>query len=98
MGVVSKMGSVEIDFEKTIKSLNPVTWVYNGDIKEIRHIGYIAEEVNEIESLKYIVVLDKNNKPLGLKYDLLSVYSIEVLKILLEKIENLENKIKNIEK
>jgi hypothetical protein len=92
------MGSVKIDFEKTIKSLNPVTWVYNGDLKEIRHIGYIAEEVNEIESLKYIVVLDKNNKPLGLKYDLLSVYSIEVIKILLEKVENLENEIKNIKK
>jgi hypothetical protein len=39
-------------------------------------------------------VLDKENKPLGLRYDLLSVYSIEVLKILLEKVENLENEIK----
>jgi hypothetical protein len=90
------MGLVEIDFEKTIKSLNPVTWVYNGDLKEIRHIGYIAEEVNEIDSLKYIVVLDKDNNPLGLKYDLLSVYSIEVLKILLEKVENLENEVKTL--
>ena len=90
------MGSIEIDFEQTIKSLNPVTWVYNGDLKEIRHIGYIAEEVNEIDSLKYIVVLDKDNNPLGLKYDLLSVYSIEVLKILLEKVENLENEVKTL--
>jgi hypothetical protein len=90
------MGLVEIDFEKTIKSLNPVTWVYNGDLKEIRHIGYIAEEVNEIDSLKYIVVLDKDGNPLGLKYDLLSVYSIEVLKILLERVETLENEIKTL--
>jgi hypothetical protein len=90
------MGLTEIDFEKTIKSLNPVTWIYNGDLKEVRNIGYIAEEVNEIDSLKYIVVLDKDNNPLGLKYDLLSVYSIEVLKILLEKVENLENEIKDL--
>lgn len=90
------MGSVEIDFEKTIKSLNPVTWIYNGDSNEIRHIGYIAEEVNEIDALKYIVELDKDNKPLGLKYDLLSVYCIEVLKALLEKVENLEDEIKNL--
>jgi hypothetical protein len=90
------MGLTEIDFEKTIKSLNPVTWIYNGDLKEIRHIGYIAEEVNEIDSLKYIVVLDKDNNPLGLKYDLLSVYSIEVLKLLLERVENLENEIKDL--
>jgi hypothetical protein len=88
------MGSQEIDFEKTIKSLNPVTWIYNGDLKDTRHIGYIAEEVNEVDALKYIVVLDKENNPLGLRYDLLSVYSIEVLKILLEKVESLENEIK----
>jgi len=90
------MGLTEIDFEKTIKSLNPVTWIYNGDLKEIRHIGYIAEEVNEIDSLKYIVVLDKDNNPLGLKYDLLSVYSIEVLKILLDRVQDLENEIKTL--
>jgi hypothetical protein len=88
------MGQIEINFEKAIKALNPVTWIYNGDLKEIRQIGYIAEEVNNIESLQYIVVLDKEDKPLGLRYDLLSVYSIEVLKILLEKVENLENEIK----
>jgi hypothetical protein len=88
------MGSQEIDFEKTIKSLNPVTWIYNGDLKDTRHIGYIAEEVNEVDALKYIVVLDEENNPLGLRYDLLSVYSIEVLKILLEKVESLENEIK----
>jgi hypothetical protein len=88
------MGSQEIDFEKTIKSLNPVTWIYHGDLKDTRHIGYIAEEVNEVDALKYIVVLDEENNPLGLRYDLLSVYSIEVLKILLEKVESLENEIK----
>jgi|688.fasta_scaffold526249_2 hypothetical protein len=88
------MGQIEIDFEKAINALNPVTWIYNGDLKEIRQIGYIAEEVNKIESLRYIVVLDKENKPLGLRYDLLSVYSIEVLKNLLEKIKDLENEIK----
>ena len=90
------MGEVRIDFEQAIKSLNPVTWIYNGDLKDTVNIGYIAEEVNEIDSLKYIVVLDKNDKPLGLRYDLLSIYSIEVLKTLLQKIESLENEIKNL--
>ena len=85
---------IEIDFEKAIEGLKPVTWIYNGDLKEIRQIGYIAEEVNKIDSLQYIVVLDKENKPLGLRYDLLSVYSIEVLKLLSEKIKDLENEVK----
>jgi hypothetical protein len=88
------MESMGIDFEQAIKSLNPVTWIYNGDIKEIRQLGYIAEEVNEVDSLKYIVVFDKDNKPLGLRYDLVSVYSVEVLKTLLERVKNLEDEIK----
>jgi hypothetical protein len=88
------MESTEIDFENTIKSLSPVTWIYNGDLSETRHIGYIAEEVNEIDALKYIVILDEENNVSGLRYDLLSVYSIEVLKNLLEKIEKLESEIK----
>jgi len=88
------MVPIEIDFEKAIEGLKPVTWIYNGDLKEIRQIGYIAEEVNKIDSLQYIVVLDKENKPLGLRYDLLSVYSIEVLKLLSEKIKDLENEVK----
>jgi hypothetical protein len=86
--------SINIDFEQTIKGLNPVTWIYNNDPKKTRQIGYIAEEVNKIESLQYIVLLDKEEKPLALRYDLLSVYSIEVLKILMQKIEILENEIK----
>ena len=88
------MESVNINFEETIKKLSPVTWIYNNDLKKTRQIGYIAEEVNEIDSLRYIVILDKEEKPLALRYDLLSVYSIEVLKILLEKVESLENQIK----
>lgn len=88
------MVPIEIDFEKAIEGLKPVTWIYNGDLKEIRQIGYIAEEVNKIDSLQYIVVLDKENKPLGLRYDLLSVYSIEVLKLLSKKIKDLENEVK----
>ena len=88
------MESMGIDFEQAIKSLNPVTWIYNGDIKEIRQLGYIAEEVNEVDSLKYIVVFDKDNKPLGLRYDLVSVYSVEVLKTLLKRVKDLEDEIK----
>ena len=88
------MGLIDIDFEKAIKSLSPVTWVYNNDPKKKRQIGYIAEEVNEIDSLKYIVMFDSEDKPLALRYDLISVYTVEVLKNLLNKIEQLENEIK----
>jgi hypothetical protein len=87
------MGEVSIDFEACIKSLRPVTWIYNDDIKEVRQIGYIAEELFEIDELKYVVMLDEEDQPLALRYDLISVYTVEVLKTALERIENLENEI-----
>lgn len=90
------MGVTEIDFEKAIQALNPVTWIYNNDPKNIRQLGYIAEEVNEVNSLKYMVVLDKEDKPMALRYDILSVYTVEVLKILMQKIEKLENEINTL--
>jgi hypothetical protein len=87
------MGEIEIDFEACIKSLKPVTWIYNDDIKEVRQIGYIAEELFEIDALKYVVLLDEEDKPLALRYDLISVYAVEVLKTALERIEKLESEI-----
>ena len=87
------MGGIEIDFEACIKSLRPVTWIYNDDVKEVRQIGYIAEELFEVDELKYVVLLDEEDKPLALRYDLISVYAVEVLKTALERIENLESEI-----
>jgi hypothetical protein len=87
------VGEIEIDFEACIKSLNPVTWIYNDDIKKVRQIGYIAEELFEIDGLKYVVLLDEEDQPLALRYDLISVYAVEVLKTALSRIEVLENEI-----
>ena len=87
------MGEIEIDFEDCIKSLKPVTWIYNDDIKEVRQIGYIAEDVFEIDSLKYVVMLDEQDQPEALRYDLISVYAVEVLKTALARIEKLENEL-----
>jgi hypothetical protein len=87
------VGEIEIDFEDCIKSLKPVTWIYNDDIKEVRQIGYIAEDVFEIDSLKYVVMLDEQDQPEALRYDLISVYTVEVLKTALARIEKLENEL-----
>ena len=87
------MGAIEIDFEKSIKSLRPVTWIYNDDDEDIRQIGYIAEELYKIDAFKYVVLLDEEDKPLGIRYDLISVYTVEALKTAFQKIENLEKEI-----
>ena len=90
------MEKINIDFEESIQHLNPVTWVYNDDEKNIRHLGYIAEEVYDVESLKYMVVLDEEDKPLGLRYDLVGIYAVEVLKSALQRIDTLEKEIKDL--
>jgi len=92
------MENMEIDFWAEIQSLRPVTWVYKSDPTEKRHIGYIAEELDAIDAFKYVVYYDSKNKPAGIKYELLSVYAIEALKLAANKIKELEDKIIDIEK
>lgn len=90
------MSDIQIDFESEIKKLKPVTWIYKDDKLEMRNIGYIAEDLNKIDAFKYIVHYDNNLIPDGIRYDLLSVYAIEAIKVAYQKIEFLENKIKEL--
>jgi len=87
------VGAIEIDFEKSIKSLRPVTWIYNDDDENVRQIGYIAEELYDIDAFKYVVLLDEEDKPLGIRYDLISVYTVEALKTAFKKIEDLQKEV-----
>jgi hypothetical protein len=89
------MSFINIDFEKEIKQLRPVTWVYNNDPTESVNIGYIAEELDAIDAFKYLVQYD-NNQPVGIKYELISVYAIEAIKVAYQKIEMLEKKIEQL--
>lgn len=90
------MDFIEIDFEKEISKINPVTWIYNNDPSKSINIGYIAEDLDEIDAFKYLVQRDSAGNVIGIKYELLSIYAIEALKVAYKKIEDLENKIKDI--
>lgn len=90
------MSFLKIDFEEEIKKLNPVTWVYNNDPSETVHIGYIAEELDSVDAFKFLVQYDNSKTPIGIKYEILSVYAIEALKAAFAKIESLEKEIKLI--
>lgn len=92
------MDNMEIDFWAEIQNLRPVTWVYKSDPTEKRHIGYIAEELDAIDAFKYVVYYNSKNEPAGIKYELLSVYAVEALKLAANKIKDLEDKISSIEK
>lgn len=88
---------IDIDFESEVKKLSPITWVYKNDPSEVRNIGYIAEELDAIDAFKYVVHYDENNVPDGIRYDLISVYAIEAIKVAYQKIEILEKKIVEIQ-
>jgi hypothetical protein len=90
------MEFIEIDFEKEINKINPVTWIYNNDPLKNINIGYIAEDLNEIDAFKYLIQHDDAGNIIGIKYELLSIYAIEALKVAYKKIEALEDKIKSI--
>lgn len=88
---------VGINFRETINKLNPVTWIYKNDESRKRYIGYIAEELFEHEELKYVVSVDKNGKPNGIDYGMISVYLVESVKELYAQIDTLNKKITELE-
>ena len=90
------MPASRIDFEKSIKGIDAVTWKYKWDSPEVRNLGYIAEQLYENEDFKYVVPLDDEGLPAGIRYDLLSVYAIEALKEAFKKINALEKRIENL--
>lgn len=72
-----------------VLDLNPVTYTYKIN-DDIECIGLIAEEVAEVD--KRLVNYDKNNKPLSVNYELISVLLINEIKKLKQEIEVLKNK------
>lgn len=90
------MSFTEIDFESEIKKLNPVTWIYNNDPKKEINIGYIAEDLDKVDALKFLVEKDLNGNIMGIKYEIISVYLVEAIKVAYQKIDKLENEIKQL--
>lgn len=88
--------TININFLEEINKISPITWIYKYDDSDTRHIGYLAEDLNQIDSFKYVVEKDKDSKPLGIKYDLLSIYAIEALKTAVQRIEILEKELNTL--
>ncbi len=67
---------------------------YNDKQLGEKEIGYIAEEFDQL-GLHNLVTYE-DGKPMAIKYDLISLYLVEVLKKQQEKIEILENELKSL--
>jgi hypothetical protein len=77
---------LEDDFEKILEA-QPKSFYDKASGQ--REIGYIAEEFDEV-GLKNLVIHDKEGRPDGLKYELVSLYLLEIIKGQAEMMKRLE--------
>ena len=82
------------DFERVLQ-IKPKT--YRDKASGLQEIGYIAEELDEV-GLNDLVIYDEQDRPNGLKYDRISLYLVELVREQKEKIQELEERVKELEK
>ncbi len=84
---------LEDDFEKILE-VQPKSFVDKASGQ--REIGYIAEEFDEM-GLGNLVIYDKDGRPDGLKYQLVSLYLLEIVKEVRAENEDLKQRIEALE-
>ena len=86
--------SLEDDFTKILQ-VAPKTYTRPGDAKNWE-IGYIAEEFDEL-GLNSLVYYDDDGSPGGINYRKISMYLVEVVKELEQKLHTYENRLQQLE-
>jgi len=82
------------DFSKILKA-QPVSFIDKATQEP--NLGFIAEDFHDL-GLENLVVYDQNNEIQGLKYDLVSLYNLEVMKEMKSQIELLQKQNELLEK
>ncbi len=95
---INNLNISKTSFEK----LQPRTYNYKNNIKEYfdkenKEIGLIAEEIDTIPELRPLVIYDKDNNPLSVNYNALSVLNTHQILKNQEKIEELINIISKLQ-
>lgn len=92
------IADADIDIEDVLK-LTARTWVDKGKIDRDdpgdirRNIGFIAEELDDLPSLRQFVVYDENGDPDGIEYDRLTVALLAVLKDQDKRLTSIEERL-----
>ena len=95
LDVIRKLNPQIYDKTKTFKKAN-----YRGKINEpyIVEAGFIAQEVNKINELKFTVTQGSKTKPYALNYNNIFVYSVAAIKEIDKEISKIQNEINIIKK
>ena len=81
---------VEEDCSDIVRKINVKTFNMKGDEQKKNHIGFIADELQELLPKKFEGVVDKNGDYLGVNYGKMTAVLIKALQETLNKVEHLE--------
>ena len=81
---------VDEDCSDIVKKINVKTFNMKGDDQKKNHIGFIADELQELLPKKFEGVVDKSGEYLGVNYGKMTAVLIKALQETLNKVEHLE--------
>ena len=81
---------VDEDCSDIVRKINVKTFNMKGDEQKKNHIGFIADELQELLPKKFEGVVDKNGEYLGVNYGKMTAVLIKALQETLTKVEHLE--------
>ena len=84
--------SIDVLIADTAKvyELVPKTYIYNTDPQSGTHVGYIAEDVADVDP-RFATYNELNGPPVAISYDTIQVYMLEEMKKLRDRIAVLES-------
>ena len=84
---------VDEDCSDIVRKINVKTFNMKGDEQKKNHIGFIADELQELLPKKFEGVVDKNGEYLGVNYGKMTAVLIKALQETLNKVEHLESRL-----
>ena len=81
---------VDEDCSDIVRKINVKTFNMKGDDQKKNHIGFIADELQELLPKKFEGVVDKNGGFLGVNYGKLTAVLLKAFQETLNKVEHLE--------
>ena len=84
---------VDEDCSDIVRKSNVKTFNMKGDDQKKNHIGFIADELQDLLPKKFEGVVDKNGEYLGVNYGKMTAVLIKALQETLTKVEHLESSV-----
>ena len=84
---------VDEDCSELVKKINVKTFNFKSDEKKKGHIGFIADDLQEILPEKFEAIVDKSNEYLSVNYGKMTAVLMKALQETMNKVEHLESSV-----